>query len=101
MTRVRTALAGCGKVGQIHAQALAELAESEFIAACDVDISRAELLATRHDGVRPYNDVARMLEENAVEALLVATPHPLHLEPLYERPRSACMCWSKSPWPPA
>ena len=41
MNRVRTALVGCGKVGQIHAQALASLAESEFVAACDVDFERA------------------------------------------------------------
>ena len=52
MNRVRTALVGCGKVGQIHAQALAALAESEFVAVCDVDFQRAESFATRH-GVRP------------------------------------------------
>ncbi|MFI5459391.1 MAG: Gfo/Idh/MocA family protein [Isosphaerales bacterium] len=80
MNRVRTALAGCGKVGQIHAQALAALAESEFVAVCDVDFQRAESFAMRH-GVRPYNDVTRMLKERHVQALLVATPHPLHVEP--------------------
>jgi len=80
MHRVRTALAGCGKVGQIHAQALADLAESEFVAACDVDLQRALSIATCH-GVRPYDDVTRMLQENDVQALLVATPHPVHVEP--------------------
>ena len=58
MNRVRTALVGCGKVGQIHAQALRALPESEFVAACDVDLERAESFATRY-GVRPYTDVAR------------------------------------------
>ncbi len=80
MTRVRTALVGCGKVGQIHADALAGLAESEFVAACDVELSRAVALGTRH-GVRPYDDLARMLDECAIEALCIATPHPLHAEP--------------------
>ena len=41
MDRLRTALVGCGKVGQTHAQALASLPESEFVAVCDVDFERA------------------------------------------------------------
>jgi UDP-N-acetyl-2-amino-2-deoxyglucuronate dehydrogenase len=79
MQPLRTALVGCGKVGQIHARALAALAESEFVAVCDVDFQRAEAFAGRF-GVRPYNDVRRMLDESAVGALSIATPHPLHAE---------------------
>jgi predicted dehydrogenase len=80
MVRLRTALVGCGKVGGTHAQALHTLAESEFVAACDVDAQRAASFAERF-GVRPYTDVARMLEESRVQALCIATPHPLHAEP--------------------
>ena len=80
MDRVRTALVGCGKVGQIHAQALAALPESEFVAVCDVDVQRATSFATRF-GVQPYSDVARMLDECGVQAICIATPHPLHAEP--------------------
>ena len=68
MDRVKTALVGCGKVGQIHAQALAALAESEFVAACDVDAGRAAAFAARY-GVRPFTDVARMLAECGVQAV--------------------------------
>ena len=35
--RVRTALVGCGKVGQIHADALTGVPEAEFVAVCDSD----------------------------------------------------------------
>jgi predicted dehydrogenase len=80
MDRVRTAMVGCGKVGQIHARALAELAESEFAAVCDFDLRRASAFADRH-GVRAYDDVQRMLEESGPRALLVATPHPKHVDP--------------------
>jgi UDP-N-acetyl-2-amino-2-deoxyglucuronate dehydrogenase len=80
MKRVRTAIVGCGKVGQIHAQALASLAESDFVAVCDVDFKRAATFATRY-GVRPYDDVLCMLKESDVEALLIGTPHPLHAQP--------------------
>jgi len=79
MDRLRTALVGCGKVGQIHAQALGALPESEFVAACDLDLERATSFATRF-GVKPFSDMTRMLEASGVQAVCIATPHPLHAE---------------------
>jgi UDP-N-acetyl-2-amino-2-deoxyglucuronate dehydrogenase len=79
LNRVRTALIGCGKVGQIHATALRELPESEFVAVCDASRERAEAFAARH-GTRAFNDLGTMLAESGAEAVLVATPHPLHAE---------------------
>jgi predicted dehydrogenase len=78
--RVRTALVGCGKVGQIHAEALGRLATSEFVAACDEQPGRAGALAERY-GARAFTDVAVMLREAAPEAVCVCTPHPLHAAP--------------------
>jgi len=80
MDRVRTALVGCGKVGRIHAQALASLAESEFTAVCDVDLERASALAAQYD-IAAYEDVATMLDLSNLQALCIATPHPLHAGP--------------------
>lgn len=80
MTRIRTALVGCGKVGQIHAQALAALPESEFVAVCDADAARARSFAERF-AIRFFTDVAEMVHEAAVNAVLIATPHPLHAAP--------------------
>jgi predicted dehydrogenase len=77
---IRTALVGCGKVGTIHAAALAGLAEAEFVAACDADAGRAEAFAARY-GARPFTDVGAMLREAGVEAVVIGTPHPLHAEP--------------------
>jgi predicted dehydrogenase len=78
--KVRTALVGCGKVGEIHARALGTLAESEFVAACDADPARAGATADRFGG-RPFTDLATMLRQAAPEAVCVCTPHPLHAEP--------------------
>jgi UDP-N-acetyl-2-amino-2-deoxyglucuronate dehydrogenase len=80
MPRLRTALIGCGKVGQIHAQALSSLPESEFVAVCDAQPERAQAIAERF-GVRPFSDVAVMIQDAAVQAVLIATPHPLHAGP--------------------
>ena len=80
MTRLRTALIGCGKVGQTHADALASLAGSELVAVCDRTLAGAEAFARRYGGVRPYTDVATMLRESDVQAVSICTPHPLHAD---------------------
>jgi predicted dehydrogenase len=80
VSRVRTALLGCGKVGQIHAAALSTLAESEFVAVCDAQGERAQAFANRF-GTRAYTDYRDMLSEGRVQALVIGTPHPLHAAP--------------------
>jgi UDP-N-acetyl-2-amino-2-deoxyglucuronate dehydrogenase len=77
MTPVRVGLIGCGKVGQIHAAALKNLPEAEFVATCDTSGERAEAFATRYS-VRPFTDVGTILRESNVEAVVIGTPHPLH-----------------------
>jgi predicted dehydrogenase len=81
MSTVRTALIGCGKVGQIHAAALRELPESNFVAVCDRDPARAAAFAGRY-GTEAHTDVDTMLRAAGVEAIVVCTPHPLHAEPV-------------------
>jgi predicted dehydrogenase len=78
VTPVRVGLVGCGKVGGIHAAALAGLPEAHFVAACDVSRDRVEAFAARY-GVTAFADLGPMLRE--VEAVVVGTPHPLHAEP--------------------
>src|SRR5947199_5514211 len=80
MIPVRVGLIGCGKVGQIHAAALRDIAEAELTAVCDVNAERVRAFADRY-GVRGYTDVDAMLGEAKVEAVVVGTPHPLHAAP--------------------
>lgn len=79
MHPVRVALVGCGKVAGIHAAALAELPEANFVAACDISTERAEAFAAKH-GARPFTDLGEMLREARPEAIIIGTPHPLHAE---------------------
>ncbi len=77
MTRLRTALVGCGKVGETHATALASLEGSELVAVCDRTQAGADAFGRRH-GVPGYADLATMLEAERVEAVSICTPHPVH-----------------------
>jgi UDP-N-acetyl-2-amino-2-deoxyglucuronate dehydrogenase len=80
MKKLRTALIGCGKVGRIHAKALRDLLESNFVAVCDASPERAGSFA-REFGVAGFTDVGDMIRSARVEAVTIATPHPLHAEP--------------------
>src|SRR5205807_756635 len=83
MDRVRTALIGCGKVGHLHAAALRELPESEFVAVCDSDPARAAAFAQQY-GTGAFSEVGAMLAEAQPGAVMICTPHPLHARPAIE-----------------
>lgn len=77
--RLRTALAGCGRIGERHARILASAPESELVGLVDVDRGKAEAYAGRHGG-RPYSDVAGMIASESPDLLAVCTPSGLHAE---------------------
>ena len=79
MTKVGTALIGCGKVGDTHAQALQSLEESHFVAVYDPDRARAGAFAARYD-VAAYHDLEEMLGNPHVKVACICAPHPIHPE---------------------
>src|SRR5438874_2277435 len=87
MSPIRTALVGCGKVGQIQAAALSTLPESRFVAVCDAMLSRAQDFASRYN-VAAFDSVPEMISRCGVEALTICTPHPLHEQPCTEAARA-------------
>ena len=70
---MRTALVGCGKVGSLHAQALATLPQSQLIAVVDHDLNRAEAFSAKYGGVAGTD-----AGQTGAEAVFLCTPHPLH-----------------------
>jgi UDP-N-acetyl-2-amino-2-deoxyglucuronate dehydrogenase len=78
MKKLRTGIVGCGKVSHTHAQALSELPESSFVAACSRSPAKAAEFAGRY-GAKGYSNLAEMLKE--VDALVICTPHPFHAAP--------------------
>ena len=79
MESIGTALIGCGKVADAHAQAYKALPESRFVGVYDMQFPRAEALAARY-GVRAYPDLDEMLRDPQVQAVSICTPHPTHPE---------------------
>ncbi len=79
MDSIGTALIGCGKVADAHAQAYKALPESRFVGVYDMQFARAEALAARY-GVRAYRDLEELLHDSQVKAVSICTPHPTHTE---------------------
>ncbi len=80
MSKERVALIGCGKVGHIHAAALIQQPDAELVAVCDAQPERAAAFAAQYGG-QPFSDVAALLRDTRPDAVLIATPHPLHAVP--------------------
>ena len=76
MEKLRTAVIGYGKVAHIHAQALAAIPESEFVAVCGRDPAKARAFGEEYR-VRPFTRVEEAVDAG-VQAVVVATPHPAH-----------------------
>lgn len=81
MTRVRFGLVGCGKVGGLHAGALATIPEARLAAVCDASAARAQAFAAQWN-VPSFTNVEEMAAAGLVDAIDVCTPHPLHAEPV-------------------
>ena len=79
INKVNTALIGCGKVGETHAQALANLDESRFIAVYDPDSARAETFASRY-GCQAYTHLDTLFQAGEVHMASICTPHPTHVD---------------------
>jgi predicted dehydrogenase len=79
---LRLGLVGCGRLAELgYVPALASLDEVELAAAADPDARRRALIAT--NGTRAFASADALLEDGAVDALIVASPareHARHAE---------------------
>ena len=80
MQKLRTGIIGCGKVGHLHAAALAGLPESQFVAVCGRSEVKAVPFANQY-GVKAYTDVTEMVTKEKLDAVCICTPHPEHAGP--------------------
>ena len=78
MNPLGAAVIGLG-VGRRHAEAYAQLPESQLVALCDNDEGRLRAVNADY-GVAPYRSAEALLQDDRVEVISVATPHPSHAE---------------------
>ena len=80
---IRTAMVGLGKMGLSHLAILRAHPELDLVAGCDSTAYLTDIL-TKYSGLKCYADFDRMLEQEPLDALVVATPSKLHA-PMVEK----------------
>ena len=70
---------GAGYFGAIHARAIAAVPGARVAAVCRQDIDAARAFAREHGGTA-HSHWQALLDDPAVDAVLIATPHHLHAE---------------------
>src|SRR5688572_6035058 len=76
--RLGVAVAGCGGISNCHTYALTQVPEVRLVATVDVDENRALDFKTRFGAERHATDIDRVLEDPAVEAVVVTTANDMH-----------------------
>jgi len=70
---------GAGYFGAVHARAIGATQGVRLVAVCADEADLAQSFAAEHGGTA-YTDWRRLLDDPAVDAVLIATPHHLHCE---------------------
>lgn len=78
--KLRIGVIGCGKVAQnIHLPALQLASRCELVAVCDASTFVAEAVGRRYGIERVYQDVVGVLDDEAVDAVIVSVGDPDHV----------------------
>ena len=80
MSGVRIALVGAGAFGTKHLDALSVIDEAEVVAVVSTRVEQAREAASRYGVAHVETDLRRVLDRADVDALVLATPTPLHAE---------------------
>ncbi|MCC6051111.1 MAG: Gfo/Idh/MocA family oxidoreductase [Thermofilum sp.] len=78
MEKARLGVVGVGRRGLDHIRVLSQLKEASLEAVCDVDEKRLREVASTY-GVRAYKSLDEMLEREKLDAVVIATPVPMHV----------------------
>lgn len=80
--RFKIGVIGVGLIGEVHVQAYKAMPEIEIAAICELDETRLNAMKNQYDIPAGYTNMKEMLEKEALEGVLIATPDNCHLAPV-------------------
>jgi UDP-N-acetylglucosamine 3-dehydrogenase len=95
-TAWRMAVIGCGRVGNLHAQAIAGHQGAALVAVCDPDRERSTAMAERYRA-RAYSSLSQLLAAEKLDAVTIATPDHLHVAPVLAAIAGGCHVFCEKP----
>lgn len=81
MKTLNVAVVGAGIYGKNHLDAYTVNPNVNLVAVCDLNKAITDKVAEEY-GVKTYNDIDEMLENEEIDAVSVATPDPYHKDPV-------------------
>lgn len=91
------AVVGCGKIADSHVEEIRKISSARLVAVCDLEAIIAEQLAVRYEIPRWYTDLDRMLAEQNVDVLHIATPPHSHLSITQKAVSAGCHVFLEKP----
>jgi predicted dehydrogenase len=76
---IKTGIIGLGKMGLSHCAIINAHPDLDLVAVCDMSSLVLEVM-NKYAGLKCYNDYRKMILENELECLFVATPTKLHAD---------------------
>ena len=77
---VKIGLIGTGRIGQVHAASVAAFPETSLHWVCDAFVDAARATAQKYGVARVATDPAEVLASGDVDAVIVASPTPTHVD---------------------
>ena len=78
METIKIGIIGCGRISKNHFDAVSQIPEAEFIAACDVIDSRLQTVSENYGIKNLYTNYKEMLENEKLDLVSICTPSGLH-----------------------
>lgn len=78
MNKYKFALVGCGRISGKHVDAIGEIENTEIVAVCDIDITKAKKLSEKIGNINYYSKYDDMLTNEDVDIVSILTPSGLH-----------------------
>ncbi len=75
---LRVAIVGCGKIADLHVQAIRRIPDSEIVAVCDRDRLMAQQLAERFRIPAAFDDLQQTLAASSPDVVHITTPPQSH-----------------------
>lgn len=78
MKTVKIGLIGCGRISKNHLDAVTQIPEAEFVAACDIVEEKMQAVAENYGIKNLYPNYQEMLEKEKLDLVSICTPSGLH-----------------------
>ncbi|MSU36833.1 MAG: Gfo/Idh/MocA family oxidoreductase [Pedosphaera sp.] len=96
-TPLRMGVIGCGAIGTLHANAIRQSNLATLLAVCDTDFAKAETLGMAGSKAQAFSSFEKMLADTPLDAVTVATPDRLHLQPVLAAIRQGLHVFCEKP----